>query len=210
MTKAVKHQSAQEYITGRTLDAGYGAHPSVIANDFYGIDMQQGEPPEGYKEVKSVDLNSEPIPYEDKFFHTVMAFDIVEHLMNPLSFFLEANRVLEKDGKFIFCIPNPYFWREIILNFFINRFIKRGETPFQEGHINLPTRHTARTMFYWSGFELEKEIGVSFPLPKTKFVMQIKSLPSIAYEIIYVARKIKDTPKFSIITKQRGVGWQRL
>lgn len=208
--KRIKHELVKDYVKGNTLDIGYGAYPSPIANDFYGLDIQKREAPSGYKEVRSADLNCESIPYEDSFFDTVMAFDILEHLMNPQGFFLEVNRILKKDGRLIFCIPNPYFWREILLNIFPNKFIKKGEVPPQEAHINLPSRHTVRTMFYWSGFELEKELGASFPIPKTNLVLGAKKFPALAYEIIYIAKKTADNPRFSVITKRTDGVWEFL
>lgn len=207
--KRVKHKLIKRFIQGKTLDIGYGSFPSPEAEDFYGLDIQDREPPKGYKEIKNVDLNICPIPYEKEFFDTVIAVDIVEHLMNPLKVFLEANRVLKKGGKFIVSIPNPYFYREIWFNLFIDKFLKRDEMPPQEAHINLPTRHTMRTMCWWSGFLLKQEIGFGFPIPKTKWVLKIEKFPSIAYDLIYIIEKVSDEPKFSIITKQLGE-WRKV
>ena len=86
-TKEVKHQLLKKFVHGKVLDVGYASYPSPIAHNFYGIDIQKRQPPPGYKEVKSVDLNCEPIPYEEKYFDTVITIDVVEHLMNPLKFF---------------------------------------------------------------------------------------------------------------------------
>jgi len=208
--KRIKHEFIKKYIQGKTLDIGYGAYPSPVAEDFYGIDIQDSETPKGYKEVKSVDLNLNPIPYDNNFFDTVIALDVVEHLMNPLKVFLEVNRILKKGGKFIFVVPNPHFYKEIISNIFAGYFFKSNEMPSQEAHINLPTRHTARTMFWWSGFALSDEIGFGFPIPKTKLVMKMEKFPGLAYEVIYVAEKISDEPKFSIITKQTDGEWKMM
>lgn len=208
--KKVKHELIKKYIQGKTLDIGYGAYPSPAAEDFYGVDIQDREPPKGYNEVRSADLNTNSIPYENNFFDTVIAVDIIEHLMNPLKVFLEINRILKKGGKFIFVVPNPHFYKEIIFNLFARYFFKSNVMPPQEAHINLPTRHTARTMLWWSGFELKNEIGFGFPLPKTKSVMKIEKIPGIAYEIIYIAEKTSDEPKFSIITKQTDGVWKML
>lgn len=208
--KKIKHELIGKYIEGKTLDIGYGAYPSPVARDFYGVDIQNREPPKGYKEVKSADLNFYPIPYENDFFDTVIAVDIIEHLMNPLKVFLEINGVLKKGGKFIFVIPNPHFYKEIISNLFAGYFFKNNEMPPQEAHINLPTRHTARTMFWWSGFTLRQEIGFGFPIPKTKLVMKMEKFPGLAYEIIYIAEKTDDKPKFSIITKQTDGVWKMM
>ena len=209
-SKKIKHEFLGKLLTGRVLDVGYASYPSPVAHDFYGVDIQNREAPKGYKEVKSADLNTEPIPYPDGFFDTVIAADVIEHVMNPLKVFLEINRILKKGGKFIFVVPNPYFYREIIFNIFVNFFIKTNTIPPQEAHINLPSRHIARTMFYWSGFTLKKEFGFSFPIPKTKFLLSMYCLPSLAYEIIYVTEKTEENPKFSIITKRLDKGvWER-
>jgi len=207
--KEVKHQILKHFISGKVLDVGYASFPSPIAQDFYGIDMQERQAPVGYKEVKKVDLNREPIPYEKDSFDTVIAIDTVEHLMNPLSFFLEVNRVLRLGGKFIFCVPNPYFWREIIVNI----FMKASHVPSDKQHINFPTRHIVRNLFHWSGLTLRKEIGFAFPIPKTNLVLETKLLrkmPGLAYENIYMAEKTNENPKFSVVTKIENVGMKEI
>ncbi|MFC1612271.1 class I SAM-dependent methyltransferase [Patescibacteria group bacterium] len=209
-SKIEKHKILKTLVDGRTLDIGYASYPSPIAENFYGLDIQKIEAPKGYIEVKSVDLNHDEIPYEDGFFSTVLAIDTVEHLMSPLNLFLKINKVLHKNGKFIFCVPNPYFYKEIIMNLFINKFIKPNCEPPEVAHINLPSRHVVRTLFHWSGFSLEKEIGINFPIPKTKIVTSMKRFPSLSYEIMYIGKKITENPKFSIISKHRGVGWVNL
>ncbi|MBU0649130.1 class I SAM-dependent methyltransferase [Patescibacteria group bacterium] len=205
-----KHHILKPYVEGRTLDIGYASYPSPVAENFYGIDIQKIEPPQGYIEVKSVDLNHQEIPYEDGFFSTVLAIDTVEHLMSPLNLFLKVNKILHMGGRFIICIPNPYFYKEIIVNLFANKYIKPNCVPPEVAHINLPSRRIVRTLFHWSGFSLEKEVGINFPIPKTKIVTDMKRFPSISYEIMYIGKKITENPKFSIISKQKGVGWVNL
>lgn len=208
--KRVKHKLVKQFIQGKTLDIGYGSFPSPDAEDFYGVDIQDREPPKGYKEVRSADLNTQPIPYENNFFDSVIAADVIEHLMNPLKVFLEVNRVLKKGGKFVFVVPNPHFYKEIITNIFAGHYFKTGIMPLQEAHINLPTRHTVRTMLWWSGFELKKEKGSGFPVPKIKYVLKMEKSPGLSYEIIYVAEKVSDEPKFSVISKQTDGEWKML
>jgi SAM-dependent methyltransferase len=196
-SKLQKQKIVRGYLRGKNiLDIGYAQSPFLFAEGFYGLDIQKRDAPKGYAEVKVADLNSEKIPYPDKKFDTVVALDTIEHLANPLKVFFEINRVLEIGGRFIFSVPNPYFWKEI----FLNIFEKNNAKQTDPAHITLLTKHGIKNLFYWTGLELEKTIGFGFPIPFTKYVMSMKEFPTMAYGSIYVAKKIKDEDSFRIIT----------
>lgn len=73
---------------------------------FYAIDyMQPDELPEDIV-FKKVDLNEEPIPFEQDTFDLVLAVHIIEHLKDPLHFFQECLRVLKPGGKIYLETPS--------------------------------------------------------------------------------------------------------
>lgn len=51
--------------------------------------------------------NAEALPFKKAMFRVVLAFDVIEHLLNPEIFFVEVNRILRNDGILIFSTPNP-------------------------------------------------------------------------------------------------------
>jgi len=51
------------------------------------------------------DLN-EIFPFEDNYADTIIAGEIIEHLLNPFLFLKECNRVLKKNGVLIISTPN--------------------------------------------------------------------------------------------------------
>jgi SAM-dependent methyltransferase len=51
--------------------------------------------------------NAENLPFRDKEFEAVIAFDLVEHLVHPELFLEEVARVLRDKGIFILTTPNP-------------------------------------------------------------------------------------------------------
>lgn len=90
---------------GMTLD-----YFSSSANTLSGIDLNDYLTVPSKQKIKFsfVDLNFDPLPYEDKSMDLVFALQVIEHLENPFFVVREANRVLKEGGLFIFSVPNPY------------------------------------------------------------------------------------------------------
>ena len=65
-----------------------------------------------------VDLNFDPLPYEDASKDLVFALQVIEHLENPFLIMREAHRVLQDDGLFIFSVPNPFTFSSKLRFFF--------------------------------------------------------------------------------------------
>jgi methionine biosynthesis protein MetW len=59
-------------------------------------------------EAEVVDI-TEPLPFEDKSFGTVVALDVLEHLFDPLSLLMEMARV---SRTIVVVVPNFQYWKE--------------------------------------------------------------------------------------------------
>jgi len=72
----------------------------------YGCDvgLQPDVPP--YVHFSSVNLDKEPLPYEDDFFDVVIMIHVLEHLSNHANAAREAKRVLKKGGLFYVEAPS--------------------------------------------------------------------------------------------------------
>ncbi len=116
-------------------------------NEFYGIDNDRSllsiAERKGYKTF-NVDINfQKKLHFKNEEFDIVICFDILEHLINPISFLNEVNRILKKNGLLFISVPNSL---NIIsrINFLFgnptditdtNHFLKK---PFSE-HLHLIT-----------------------------------------------------------------------
>ena len=101
-------------ISGKLLDAGCGLGyflktVSPVFDETYGFDcseyaIEQAKinVPEAKIDVMSVD----DMNYGTDCFNVVTAFDLVEHLKEPGDFIKSVNKLLKKDGLFIFSTPN--------------------------------------------------------------------------------------------------------
>jgi len=60
--------------------------------------------------AQQVDIDTEPLPFADASFDTVVSNSMIEHRFFPTKSFDECVRVLKPDGKFIVCLPNIAHW----------------------------------------------------------------------------------------------------
>jgi ubiquinone/menaquinone biosynthesis C-methylase UbiE len=127
-----------KYVKGKTLDIGCGTGQmfqlleSNGITDTYGVDLSDylafGRP----KEFKSVNLNTEKIPYADNTFDSATSIEVIEHLENPYHYLRESARVLRPGGIFIMSTPNiPHVFNR--LTFFKNNQFYRF--PNNNNHI---------------------------------------------------------------------------
>jgi len=106
------HQTAPNGLTGDYLDVGsgtgellalvrerYGLHP--FACDYTDELIRLPNQP-----VAIVDLNSEPLPFEDNRFALVTCAETIEHLERYRETLREIHRVLKPDGAAVITTPN--------------------------------------------------------------------------------------------------------
>lgn len=55
-----------------------------------------------------IDLDANPLPFEDESMRTVTSFDVLEHLYNPLFHLKELHRVMKTDAILYLVTPNDY------------------------------------------------------------------------------------------------------
>jgi 2-polyprenyl-3-methyl-5-hydroxy-6-metoxy-1,4-benzoquinol methylase len=58
-----------------------------------------------------LDLNREPLPFDDDSFDVAVAGEVLEHLEDPAFVVGQAHRVLAPGGMFIGSVPNSFHWR---------------------------------------------------------------------------------------------------
>jgi methionine biosynthesis protein MetW len=60
--------------------------------------------------AQQVDVDTEPLPFADASFDTVVSNSMIEHRFFPEKSLDECMRVLKSGGKFIVCLPNIAHW----------------------------------------------------------------------------------------------------
>ena len=107
--------------SGRVLDVGCGSKPHrnrFDVEEYVGMDVAQ----EGYDPDLLGDAHH--LPFPDGYFDHVVAFAVLEHLPDPMTFFQEISRVLGGEGT-IFVSTNQSFWLHMKPNDYF-RFTRFG------------------------------------------------------------------------------------
>ena len=203
-----KHIAQNTYVKGKTLDIGYAEFPNHTSDHLYGIDIvpRPEVPLPKYIETKQVDLNVEGIPYPDGFFETVIAGDVIEHVVNPMWMLCEANRVLKPGGMLIVSTPNPYYYWEFMQNLLVKHTFMKAT---QEGHFTCFTRINMRNILDRTGFELVTELGNFFSVIVLKWTFHWVRLPFLTYQITYIAKRVAE-PKHYVMSKPSGGALQKV
>lgn len=191
----------------KVLDVGYAQNPSpYLKGDVYGIDIVADEHPQNYKEVKRVDLNDGYIPFPDNYFDAVTMGCVLAHVANAVQMMEELHRVLKPNGVLIFSSPNPHYYWEGVLNVFFHHFKNRVCKAKWVEHFYSFSRYNVRTIGERTGFTVEREVGLSFRLIKTKIAFNPLKYPGFAYEIIYVLRKTGEPQHYTTYEdKEKGI-----
>jgi methionine biosynthesis protein MetW len=142
----------------RVLDSGCG--PGFLAalladNGFevVGTDVSRVGPERTRArgiEASQVDLDTDPLPFEDGSFDAVVANSNLEHLFYLRRHVAECARCVRPGGKLIWLVPNIGHWR-YRLWLLAGRFPMIPNSPSDEYHIRYMTAHEARKLLREAG-----------------------------------------------------------
>ncbi|MBO3810226.1 MAG: class I SAM-dependent methyltransferase [Candidatus Brockarchaeota archaeon] len=212
-----KHESE------RVLDVGCGdGNFSMLigeackAREVYGIEIsERGVEIARKNGVKcfQLDVDMENFPFEDNFFDTVFAGELIEHLFDPDHFLEEVYRVLKAEGIFVLSTPNlASIHNRIALLFGYQPFpmgisarmnIGRAYEPNSEhakslDHIRVFTLRSLKELLKIHGFKIIKVKGSCAQLPENmRFRRLFRSIdalfakfPGLSYRVIMACRKL--------------------
>jgi SAM-dependent methyltransferase len=128
-------------------------------------------------DVRQADV-SKSLPAADGVYDCVVCLELLEHLIAPLSLLAEIRRVLTPKGRAVLSVPNPYSWVEVY-----RELLRR---PEPRGHLNSFTTPVMENLLALAGLRLEKRLGTSVRIPKTRVLLPANSI--LARSRVYVVR----------------------
>jgi len=119
---------------------------------------------------------AEQLPYNNNQFDFLVADQVVEHLFDPNKIFIEAKRVLNKDGLFCISVPNAELYNDYLFFDFLWFIMREHVQHFDLLHLaSIAGNH---------GFELLKHSA--YPYPMTGITT---SLPTLSLLFKYTDNK---------------------
>ena len=147
--------------------------------NLYGIEMSQM-----YVDIAKQDKDlvikcglAEQLPYNNNQFDFLVADQVVEHLFDPNKIFIEAKRILNKDGLFCISVPNAELYDDYLFFDFLWFIMREHVQHFDLLHL------TALAGIH--GFELLKHSAYPYPMTSTT-----TSLPTLFLLFKYTGNKI--------------------
>lgn len=94
---------------------------------------------------RHVDLDTEPLPFGDGMFGTVVSNSAIEHRFFSEKSLAECLRVLKPGGTFILCLPNTAHWICRLWLLF-GRFPYVRNSPLDDTHLRFFTVHEGKAL----------------------------------------------------------------
>jgi SAM-dependent methyltransferase len=139
------------------------------AREVVGIDISENQIKEAENNLDKafvIDIQTEKIPLENKYFDIVLLPEVIEHLFKTEDTAREIRRVLKDDGFVIITTPNFLVFSNRIKMLF-GRFDYEDSGVFDRGHIHFFSRFSLLKFIKENGFELLEENSIFHPkIPK--------------------------------------------
>lgn len=158
----------REIIKGKILDAGCGTGHfsiniarSVDVSEVYGIDLSKTAVEGCIKKAKESNLSTKvkfksgsvtDLPFQNKIFDSIFAFEIVEHIVDTEKMFKEFNRVLRKGGYLGITTVDFNLLKRIVISIFYFEIYFDPMTP----HIRFFNKNTLERILERTGFRIIK------------------------------------------------------
>tara|TARA_B110000090_G_scaffold208969_1_gene264167 strand:+ start:175 stop:759 length:585 start_codon:yes stop_codon:yes gene_type:complete len=100
----------KRHLKGKTLDVGCGIGDfTSYRKNTVGIDINNDSVNWCREQGYPVDLMQiDQIPYEERFFDSVIMDNVLEHILNPYPILNEAHRVLNNNGILLIGVPGTF------------------------------------------------------------------------------------------------------
>lgn len=180
-------------------DGSIGEKLLERGNEVYGLDASQEMINLAKKKgVKGVVGNlEEKFPFDSGFFDTIVAGEVLEHILDTGFFIDEIRRILKLSGELILTTPNVCsLGRRIMTLFGMNAYFEASfEFPSNSvGHIRFYTKNSLKDFLIFKGFKIvffESDV-VKFPRGfSSKLLADI--FPTLGRDLIFKAKKLNNT-----------------
>jgi ubiquinone/menaquinone biosynthesis C-methylase UbiE len=214
-TAALRIKRARRLANGPLLDIGCGdggglsVVQSILSQAVIGIDVSS----EGLKASRDAGISvarASPsgldLPFRDNVFATLTAFEVIEHLLEPLELLREAYRVLQTGGVLAITTPNLVSWYNRVLigmgfqpvNYEIS-FEEVFDRPFWkshgvQGHIRIFTPNLLKKAIKLSGFKEVRVHGIAYGANHVPRLLRVIDsvaavFPSVSSHLLAIAIK---------------------
>ena len=118
------------------------------------------------------------MPFEDKYFDSLISNQVFEHVFNPVEFLKEVNRIVKKDGMFLLTVP--FIWDEHEQPYDYARYSSFGLKHIlnENGFEIIEHRKSNNSMEVV--FQLWNEYLYKITLTKNKYLNLILTIPLMA------------------------------
>jgi len=152
---------------------------TIGVTDVHGIEISVGGMSaanrRGIKAIQ-LDVDINPLPFNDNFFDFVYCGDVIEHLFNPSYLLNEIHRVIRIGGFFLITTPNLSSWyNRVMLLFGYQPFETAASLSYPEAgkfslveknikglggeHIRVMTLKALKDLMIFHNFKIEKIVG---------------------------------------------------
>jgi 2-polyprenyl-3-methyl-5-hydroxy-6-metoxy-1,4-benzoquinol methylase len=170
-------------------------------SEVYGVDIDPVAAKEAKEKIDVIIASAEFLPFRKDVFDAVISNQVIEHVMNVDSFFMDINRVLKSKGLLIISTPNLCALHNRILILLgmqptclhvskvqVGNFLKGVKTS---GHIHAFSPSALENLLHLHGFRIIKILGTGmypFKAPLSKIFCKL--FPRLAVYLLIEARKV--------------------
>lgn len=150
-----------------------------------------------FRKLFCVNLDSQPIPTDDRSYDIIICSELLEHLFYPEKTLSETRRVLKKDGVLLITIPN-FAMIQNRISLLLGRCVS-VLYPYQKQHIRFFNKQSITKLLNETGFNIHTfegvggfffskyTFGLTIPTPYILQKIVNKLLPSLATGFLIIA-----------------------
>jgi SAM-dependent methyltransferase len=144
------------------LDIGYAEKPNKYLGNkqIIGIDLHAVEKPSNYSKIVVGNANNLVNYFDESSIDAICCGELLEHLINPIDFLKNCNKVLKPNGLLALTTPNPHHLFEFLSTVFLSKKIF-----YSPEHVCIYPQRWLIRMFEIAGFADIKIMSGGLAIP---------------------------------------------
>ena len=177
--------------------------PYVIAKKTVKIDSGTGQFDFDYWELN---VEKDPIPFEDKSFDLVICAEVLEHLIQSPAFMVcEISRVLKDDGLLMLTTPNGLYWHHIYKLAVFGAWEQYSRYGVYGRHNKLWIQNEVEGLLEGNNFRIVESICNDSKTEKIEFTSKHKLTPiSFIQDLILAASRMLVNMPIPFLRKKKA------